>query len=486
MQVSTTKIRSHILETWQRLVRSQKEVLSVLVDPKMPDPYPVLYISRKENPALVTALFRKKLSPEDFKKLSVQILPEHPEDLKQHGLLYLPHDYVVPGGRFNEMYGWDTYFIELGLLESGQVMLAKNMVDNIVYEIDFYGTLLNANRAWSLERSQPPMLAPMVLALYEKTHDRRWLASVIPALEKLYHFWMKSPRYLPEVGLNRYYAGGQGPAPEESPAYYEKITDYYEQHPQIPEYDREEYFDPQARQLTPFFYVADRTVRESGFDITAKYGPFGAGIIYYAPVDLNVLLYQMEIQMAKIYQLLGQRDRVGQWRYRAERRRAAINRYLWNESEGFYFDYNIKTKKQDAKIYATGVWPLWAGLATKMQAQRVADRLRALLMPGGLMTSLVYSGAQWDAPFGWAPLQYFAVQGLNRYGYREFATEIAARFVKTIESNFENEHMLFEKYDVEKGDAETHAKIEYGYRSNEPGFGWTNAIWLVFRKYLGS
>ncbi|HFD2360853.1 TPA: trehalase family glycosidase, partial [Legionella pneumophila] len=241
-----------------------------------------------------------------------------------------------------------------------------------------------------------------------------------------------------------------------------------------------------SNQLTELFYIADRTVRESGFDITAKFGPFSAGILDYAPVDLNVLIYQMENDLGIIYKILGNKENATIWTQKAEARAALINHYLWDDKAGYYFDYNFKTKQLKPYIYATTFYPLWAGIASKDQAQSLVNNLPVLLTRGGLLTSCYIQGVQWDAPFGWAPLQYFAVLGLNRYGYKELALDIANRFVNTIHIGFQEAHTLFEKYDVQNMSIHTENKIQYSYNTNVVGFGWTNGVYLVFNRLINA
>jgi alpha,alpha-trehalase len=471
--------------SWDLLTRNYYRFSTIETDIKLPSEKTLIYISKKEDISHITNQLQKSLPEAAKNKIEVCYLPEDITKLTRHGLLYLPNAYVVPGGRFNEMYGWDSYFIELGLLENNRNALAKGMVDNFIYEINYYGTILNANRTYYLQRSQPPLLTQMILAYYDKSKDVAWLKSTLPAIEKLYQYWMSPPHLIPEIGLSRYYAGGEGAVPEESPVYYQKALSYFKTH-KINDYDKKLFYNEKSNQLTPLFYTADRTVRESGFDITAKYGPFGAAIIDYVPVDLNVLLYQMEKDMNTIYTILGNKDLAETWSVRAEKRAKLINQYMWNESLGYYFDYNIKTKSQRLYVYATTFYPLWAGIASKVQAQAIINNLPNLLAVGGIVTSMYTPQLQWDAPFGWAPMQYFAVKGLHRYGYANLARETASRFVKTVNKAFAETHQLYEKYDVQRLSIHTKGKIGYSYNTNEIGFGWTNGVYLILRNYIKS
>ncbi|CZG87929.1 trehalase family glycosidase [Legionella pneumophila] len=483
-QSNMQEINQYIEKTWSILTRDNTNLLADS-DEKLPHTQSIIYLPPEENLNKIKNKVTQNWPEWKKKKVIFKYLPRDISTIKQHGLLYLPHPYIVPGGRFNEMYGWDSYFIELGLIEHNRLTMARNMIDNLIYEIDHYGTILNANRTYYLQRSQPPLLTAMILAYYEKTQDKKWLASTLPAIKKLHTYWTTPPHLIPDLGLSRYYAGGQGKPPEESTVYYEKVLNYFKTH-DISDYDKSLFYTETSNQLTELFYIADRTVRESGFDITAKFGPFSAGILDYAPVDLNVLIYQMENDLGIIYKILGNKENATIWTQKAEARAALINHYLWDDKAGYYFDYNFKTKQLRPYIYATTFYPLWAGIASKDQAQSLVNNLPVLLTRGGLLTSCYIQGVQWDAPFGWAPLQYFAVLGLNRYGYKELALDIANRFVNTIHIGFQEAHTLFEKYDVQNMSIHTENKIQYSYNTNVVGFGWTNGVYLVFNRLINA
>ncbi len=375
------------------------------------------------------------------------------------------------------------FFIVLGLLHDKQIQLAGNMVNNLIYEINHYGTILNANRTYYLERSNPPLLTEMILAYYQTTKDKKWLATTLPAIEKLHRYWVTPPHLLPEIGLSRFYASGIGACPEESEEYYQKVLDFFKTN-SLP--DRFLYYDQEKHALTDLFYVSDRSLRESGFDITAKFGPFGAGILDFVPVDLNTLLYKMEEDASLIYSILNKKKRAEIWKNRAKKRAQLINQYLWDDEKGLYFDYNFKSKTFSHYVYATTFYPLWAGVSSEKQASAVHRNLPLLLAKGGLRTSTRDVGTQWDAPFGWAPLHYFAVHGLKRYGFKKDARDLAKRFVDTIHKCYQKNQTLFEKYNVETQDIQTINTIKYSYTSNEIGFGWTNGVYLDLMEFINN
>ncbi len=487
-------VKDYIKRTWKTLYRSHAHILEAAKDGKVdhtPGQRWIVYISRQENYEQVEQTLRQVLPAAEWQQIELRTLPAEVEQIQDHGLLYLPHPYVVPGGRFNEMYGWDSYFIQLGLLRDGEINLARSMVEQLVYEIEHYGTILNANRTYQLSRSQPPVLTLMILALFEHTQDQAWVRSLLPMVERYYYYWTVPPHLNSATGLSRYYALGDGPAPEvivsekdeQGRTHYDRVREFY-RHCRVTEYDLNLYYDQEHDRLTDLFYKGDRSMRESGFDITNRFGPFSVDIIHYAPVCLNVLLYQMEQDLAALYQIVGQVEQAKPWHDRAIERHQRIDQFLWDETAGQYFDYNFRTEDRRPYEFATTFYPLWAGIASAQQAQRVVQNLEKFEMPGGLLTSTHVSGNQWDAPFGWAPLQFFAVQGLRRYGYLEDADRLAHKFIAMLVQEFTNSGTLVEKYDVCACSADVSAEILFGYSSNEIGFGWTNGVFLEFLALL--
>jgi alpha,alpha-trehalase len=483
-----TAVRQYIKQSWHTLTRSARDLPRAAPDPKfrraLGEPAPV-YLAADESRAATEQTLRAVLSAEDLQRIELRTLPERPDQIREHGLLYVPFPYVVPGGRFNEMYGWDSYFIQLGLLRDGEIELARDMTDNFLYEIAHYGMILNANRTYFLTRSQPPFLTEMILGVYDRTHDRGWLQSTVPAIERYYRFWTAPPHLIESLGLSRYYDLGDGPAPEvisderdaEGRTHYDRVREYYRTH-QVDDYDVAQFYDRAADRLTDRFYKGDRSMRESGFDPSDRFGPFSASITDYAPVCLNVLLYQMEQDAGRIETILGNASAATEWQARARRRRQSIDRYLWDPGAGLYFDYNAATGHRRPYEFATTFYPLWAGLASPEQARRVVRNLSRFEAPGGILTSTKATGSQWDAPFGWAPLQLIAVGGLRRYGYNKDADRVARKFVSLVVDDFTARGAIVEKYDVRRRTSDLASGLKFGYTSNEVGFGWTNAAIL--------
>jgi alpha,alpha-trehalase len=482
------RLREYITNSWTTLSRSNRDLPRALPDPKMPRPPGapwLLYVAPTESRARVRAELQQMLDAGAMKQIDIRTLPRDVLSIREHGLLYLPRPYVVPGGRFNEMYGWDSYFIQVGLLRDGELDRARDMVENFVYQILHYGTILNANRTYFLSRSQPPFLTRMILGVYEQTGDRAWLRRTLPAIEQYYRFWTTAPHAVPDVGLSRYFDRGTGPAPEvladekdaSGRTHYDRAREYYRTH-DVTDYDESLYYDSARDRLTDLFYKGDRSMRESGFDPSNRFGALNVDIIHYAPVCLNTLLYIMEEDAARIVDTLGDAPAAGAWRARAASRRDLVNRLLWDEQAGLYYDYNVRTRRLRRYDFATTFYPLWAGIASPAQAARVRGNLARFEAPGGLLTSTEVTGNQWDAPFGWAPLQMIAVAGLRRYGFHDDANRLAAKFVSLVAKEFDEHGTIVEKYDVRRRESDVAADIKFGYSANQIGFGWTNGAVL--------
>ena len=499
---------------WDELTRSMTRCDSV-VDPKMPDAALLYLPANFPEPDSVKQM-------EKACKVRVQHLPvviQHPGQadvgaISPSGLLFLPNSYVVPGGRFNEMYGWDSYFIILGLIRDGRIDLARGMVENFFFEIDHYGTVLNANRTYYLTRSQPPFLTSMIRAIHdaEKSagrEDKDWLERAYEFAARDYEMWTREPHLADATGLSRYYDFGDGPAAEslqDEAGLYRKVAGYFMVHPELgrsfvtvkggaPEATGSDFSvqvcegtahpDCDAAgtvQLTADYYKGDRSMRESGFDISFRFGAYGAATHHFAPVCLNSLLYKTEKDLEEISQLLDKTAEAREWQHRSQARKKRIDKYLWDERRGLFLDYDLRTEARSTYEYVTAFYPLWAGLASPRQAQALVRNVKIFERPGGLATSPNETGGQWDYPYGWAPLQLLAVEGLRRYGYTADADRIAYEFLSTVAENFRREGTIREKYNVVTGTSET--PVSAGYQANVVGFGWTNGVFLQLLEEL--
>jgi alpha,alpha-trehalase len=220
-------------------------------------------------------------------------------------------------------------------------------------------------------------------------------------------------------------------------------------------------------------------MRESGFDPSNRFGPFSIDIIHYNPVCLNSLLYLMETQIAEIQDILNHGAEASVWRQRAHDRAERINRLMWDPQSGLYCDYDYVRKRIRHYPFLTTFYPLWVGIASPDQAAHVVRNLSRFERAGGLQTSEFRSGDQWDAPFGWAPLQWIAVQGLRRCGYQTDAERISKKFLSLVEQEFVRHRNIEEKYDVVRKSEDVSKGLRYGYHTNEAGFGWTNAVFTA-------
>jgi alpha,alpha-trehalase len=471
---------------WPLLTRDLKHAVEAARDPKTEceGPCVPVYVSAAESPETIAAQLERALEASDFAKVSIRPLPGAPEHIKEHGLLYVPGRYVVPGGRFNELYGWDSYFIALGLLREGRTGLAQSLADQCLYEVEQYGAVLNCNRTYCLTRSHPPFLSRLVLAVFAQSGDLEWLRRALPAVERYHAYWQSPPHFVAATGLSRYHALGEGPAPEavqgerdaEGRNHYERVCDRLRREfGEAPWLDQ--IYDAEAHTLTAEGYRHDRTVRESGFDLTDRFGPCGLLARDFVPVCLNTLLWCLESDIAAIRRRLGASpESIAYWESLARQRAARMHELFWDGAEGLFFDWNLPSGERSRYAYATAFMPLWAGWATAEQAAGLVRRLPDFLAPGGLLTSLETTGCQWDAPFTWAPMVLMAVEGLAAYGHLAEAADLGSRFLRLAAREFERTGQLFEKYDAVALSADVEGKILYGYPTNEPGFGWTNAV----------
>jgi alpha,alpha-trehalase len=391
-------------------------------------------------------------------------------------LLPLPAPYIVPGGRFNEIYYWDSYFIMLGLEQSGRHDLVVDELKNFATLINRYGHIPNGNRTYYLSRSQPPFFAQMVELVAQKDGDKVYL-QYLPELQQEYSYWMEgSGRLLPGHAyrhlvrlpdgslLNRYWDERAAPRDES----------YRE--------------DVETSQQTPQRNAGDlwRNLRaggETGWDFSSRWFADGKtlgtiDVTSLVPVDLNSLLYQLERTLAHAYRLQGDVTRAENLEQRANARADAIRRVLWDPKLQAFSDYNFEHHQLTHQLTAATVYPLYAGVASRQQAHGVAQAVqRGLLRPGGLATTQVKTGQQWDEPNGWAPLQYLAVMGLRRYSEAALAQTIAARWIRTNVGYYQHTGKLVEKYDVDASAAWVSAGG--GEYPLQDGFGWTNGVLRV-------
>jgi alpha,alpha-trehalase len=396
-------------------------------------------------------------------------------------LVALPHRYIVPGGRFNEQFYWDSYFIMLGLAAQGEWKKVEDMIKNAAYMIRKFGYVPTANRTYFLSRSQPPFFVMMVQLLAEHK-GKKVLRYYLPYLLIEYRFWMKGRRKLEETEHNAYRRVVQMSDKSLLNRYYDnKVT-------ARPESLREdnETASVSGKRIRDRLFLHVRAAAESGWDFSSRWmaDPNDLKTIHTAdiiPVDLNSLMYMMEETIADAYNSLLHPIQTRRFRKAAAKRKDAINEYLWDEEQKFYMDYNFHHQENTKVFSLAGVFPLYAGIAGEAEAADVAAMIkREFLKPGGVVTTLIENGQQWDSPNGWAPLQWVTVQGLRNYGYDELAETIARRWITLNDAVFKKTHRMVEKYNVMGGNG-LGGGGEYVLQD---GFGWTNGVYLALKKEL--
>lgn len=484
----------------------RKDLCKSSGDPKLDGRLPPVYVPEADyetaikglsNPAQVKIL-KDKFNQTDF---------HGPE--ADHGLLYLPYPYLVPGGRFNEMYGWDTAFPVFAWADR-YPKLMREQIDNQLYQIKAYGKVLNANRTYYLSRSQPTLLSAMVMVLWQESIGRpwtdfdpdgvynsnvEWLTQAYKELVTFHTYWTFGERLAGDTGLSRYWDDGHLPAPEvvsSEHGHFHHAKEFY-RHEALSIDDQEDaklFYDAEKDDLTPLYHRANRAMRASGFDPTGHWGYGALRCMFHAPACLNSLLYRMETDLADIAGVLLRKDDHKLWNDLRAARKEQMRTLMLDKSTGAYLDYDFMRKRLNDKPFGTLFYPLWAGLYDPKEDQELLDKvvqhaLKHLETEFGLSTSGEVSGSQWDYPYGWPPLQYFAFAGLARYGYLKEARAIAKKYLNLTNNVFEKHNSLFEKYNVAEGNAEVHVVNGYDINVNERGtFLWSAAVFRLAEKLM--
>lgn len=410
---------------------------------------------------------------------------KRPADRHREGtLIPLPYPYIVPGGRFREIYYWDSYFTMLGLQKDNKIEIIENMIDNFSYLIDSYGFIPNGNRTYYLSRSQPPFFALMLEVLAESRGNDVFI-KYLPSMEKEYEFWMDGSTKLTELNaeassfrrvvrlpdgeiLNRYWDDKNIPRSE---SYREDIKTANKAISAIPDTKPEEVF----RNL--------RAAAESGWDFSSRWlteNPEKTFNLYtihttdILPVDLNSLIYYLEYRLSKTYERAGNKAKADLFKQKYQTRKKALIKYFWNAEKGFFMDFDFKKNKQTNIYSLAGIFPLYFQIADQKQATQVAQKIKkSFLKQGGLIATLHTTDEQWDAPYGWAPLQWLAIKGLKNYGFNSLASEIKSRWLKLNQKVYRDTHKMLEKYNVEDL-----SRLDGGGEyENQDGFGWTNGVY---------
>lgn len=528
---------------WKNLTRQVNEhtIIDMASDTKIDTPeakFPRIYVPYNENDQFEFFNLISKSHPEynlKIEKLPENITPEFVKSINHKpGLLSLAmkknpeyiengdsnnsnipkligYEYIVPGGRFNEQYGWDSYMETLGLLTCDRIEPCIGMCENFTFEINNYGKILNANRSYYLCRSQPPFLTDMSLKCFNYLKEKKGIEDLdflkrtfLAAIKEYYEIWCSEPRFDKLTGLSCYHPEGLGIPPETESSHFEaKLSKYAEKYNVSFEKFQELYNNGKINEpeLDEYF-LHDRAVRESGHDTSYRLeGKCG----YLATIDLNSLLYKYECDIAFVIKnyfnnsLINHKNEIEtseDWELKSNKRLNAINKFCWNEKEGLFFDYNVKSKKQEHYESVTALWPLWCKLCTKDQAKLLIEKsLPKFEEFGGLVAGTLKSrgeigldrpSRQWDFPFGWAPHQILAWEGLKNYGYDEIAKRLSYRWCYLITLAFVDYNgIVVEKYNVTKMTDPHKVDAEYGNQGSDfkgvatEGFGWVNASYLL-------
>jgi alpha,alpha-trehalase len=407
------------------------------------------------------------------------VLGRQPKE-SHDSLINLPHPYLVPGGRFREIYYWDSYFTMLGLQVSGRVDMIQNMVDNFSFLVDTIGYIPNGNRTYYIGRSQPPFFACMI-KLFSEEKGENILVEYLASMIKEYDFWMKGTNQLsvtttavnrvtllPDGSiLNHYWDENDTPRPES-----------FKEDVELAGHAKDE----------KIIYRHLRAGAESGWDFSSRWfrNRKDFSTIHTTeiiPVDLNCLLHNLEITIAEGFQLSGDVVSADKYRGLADNRKKAILDYCWNDGKGFFTDYDYVVSGQTESLTLAAVFPLFFNIASQIQANKVAEIIeKYFLKTGGLITTTETTDQQWDAPNGWAPLQWIAIKGLQNYGHYDLAKKIAKRWMQLNEKVYKNTGKMMEKYNV----VSTDLLAGGGEYPAQDGFGWTNGVYLALEKKFGN
>ncbi|GMM51787.1 alpha,alpha-trehalase [Starmerella bacillaris] len=482
---------------WRKLERvlTKAKVEHALRDSKRhTDEQSALFVPPSQKDTHVTEYYK------DTHEIIVKCLPEAKDYTNdflykaghEPGILSLafekdrPIPFMIPGCRFNEFYGWDSYFIARGLVQDGYYDMARGVIKQFAFELFNYGKILNANRPYYLGRTQPPFVSDLAWAL-EPIFTNEFVEWINAAIFEYNTVWMVEPRLDLSTGLSRYYAQGRGVPPEVEEHHFDKeLAPYAKKYNLtidefVHKYDMLEIEEPEL----DTFFLHDRSLRESGHDVTSRFVYCCADLV---TVDLNSLLYKYEMDICRAIQAYPDSfpgESAKKWRDRAKRRKKLMNELLWDDVNGVFYDYDIKAKKPHNRILsATTFWPLWAGLATQEQAARlVKEALPRLEGAGGLASTskLEDNGWQWDYPACWAPHQLLAWEGLEKYGYHQIAERLASKWLNQVCKSYKiTDGVVYEKYDVRDVPNPHAVMAEYGNQgSSESGFGWTNAVFAI-------
>lgn len=422
--------------------------------------------------------------------LARKVRPEVSQNPEQYSLIPVPNGFIVPGGRFREFYYWDSYWIIQGLLISDMHETAKGVIENFIFMVNKYGFVPNGGRVYYLNRSQPPLLTLMATSYLRYTQDIDWLKTNIKSLDKELRYWLDNKltnvkKDGVEYTLAHYQVKSPTPRPE---SYAQDIT-------------TASFFETEEDKQK--CYAELKSGAETGWDFSTRW-IFDPNNTHYAnlsyiqvsrliPVDLNAFLCRDFKEISRFYKILGDHKNAQFWNEKYKYWQKAIEKVLWDEQDGIWYDYDFLDQKSRRLFYPSNVAPLWSSILPEGDIEKFSKRVLTYLkekevldFAGGIPTSLINSGEQWDYPNAWPPLQAFIIQGLDRSGLeegRERAELLAKKWLKANIRGYVNSHEMFEKYDALVS-GKYGGGGEYKVQS---GFGWTNgvALELIVRYYSG-
>ena len=367
----------------------------------------------------------------------------------------LPRPFVPPSisaDGFRNLYYWDTYFTNVGLIADGHIDWAKDNVEDLLYALHHFGCVPNYTRKDGADFcSQPPLLSLMVKDVYKQTKDEAWLAKAVDGLEKEYVFWMT--KRMTKIGLNQY---GCNATDEQT------LLGYYDYVSGRMELDQNLSNEEKTRIAKNFVAEA-----ESGEDYTPRYAHHNA--LDYVQIDLNAHLYGMEDFLCNYFKDKNE-EKFIYYKTQKDRRIALIERYCFNEKTGVYCDYDFVSEIKNDIVCAACFLPYFYGFARK--ESNLASVYNVLKTKGGIVAcqDTGDTAYQWGYPYIWAPYQYFAYVALVSYGLDEQANELRTNYMHLLASVFDQTNVLWERYD-ENGVA---ADLEY---PTQQMLGWTAGVY---------
>ena len=391
-------------------------------------------------------------------------------------LIQLPNPYIVQSGQSREIYYQDSYFTMVGLKATNQIDLLENMVKNFAHLIDFQGYVPSGNRTYYLSRTQPPYFACMVQLLASVKGDETY-KKYLPQLEKEYQFWMDGKPT--EIGketsskkrvvcmdgnvVNRYY-GDEKPRPES--------------------FKEDKLFAKKSGQDLKPFYRHLRACSESGWDMSSRWLSDGKDkyklhTTDIVPIDLNALLYNLELVIMKGKILDKKMDEAANYEKLSSKRREAVMRYCWSDDKQMFFDFDFQKYRKKETYSLAAAYPLYFKMVTKREADKIAENIeKMLLLPGGLVATNNTIGQKFDAPYSTAPLQWIAIQGLRNYGHGDLADDIKKRWIELCSNHYQSTGKILDRYNV----ADFNAQSDSLSSPTQDGYGYSNAILLKLLK----